>query len=145
MNINRMDHVSINVLDLAKAKEFFVGLGFVVKAEWEASGPQLDRVTGLRNAKTSCVALGIPNGETWLELVHYHSPVDSRPAPNEVSSPGLRHLCLNVESLDEMIRHIERQGYTIIHPVEPFGETYRLCYVRGPEGILLEMAETSRR
>ena len=142
MNINRMDHVSINVLDLAAATRFFVSLGFIVKGEWEASGPQLDRVTGLRNAKTSCVALGIANGETWLELVHYHSPIDSHPPSNEVYSPGLRHLCLNVESLDEMIRLVEQQGYTAVHPVEPFGETYRLCYVRGPEDILLELAET---
>lgn len=142
MKINRMDHVSINVLDLAAATRFFVSLGFIVKGEWEASGPQLDRVTGLRNAKTSCVALGIANGETWLELVHYHSPVDSHPPSNEVYSPGLRHFCLNVESLDEMIRLVEQQGYTAVHPVEPFGETYRLCYVRGPEDILLELAET---
>jgi len=142
MNINRIDHVSINVLDLAEATRFFVSLGFVVKGEWEASGPQLDRVTGLRNAKTSCVALGIPTGETWLELVHYQSPVDSHTAFNEVYSSGLRHLCLNVESLDEIIRLVERQGYPVIHPVEQFGEAYRLCYIRGPEGILLELAET---
>lgn len=145
MKINRIDHVSINVLDLAGATRFFVSLGFVVKGEWDSSGPQLDRVTGLHGAKTSCVALGVLNGETWLELVHYQAPVDSNPAAKEVYSPGLRHLCLNVESLDEMIRLIEQQGYTVIHPVEQFGETYRLCYVRGPEGILFELAETIQR
>ncbi|MGE6555617.1 VOC family protein [Exiguobacterium artemiae] len=145
MKINRIDHVSINILDLTEGTRFFVNLGFVVKGEWEASGVQLNRVTGLRDAKTSCVALGVPGGETWLELVHYQEPVDTREPTNEVYSPGLRHLCLNVESLDEMIKLIEQQGYTIIHPVEQFGETYRICYVRGPEGILLELAETIQR
>lgn len=145
MKINRMDHVSINVLDLTAATRFFVSLGFVVKGEWEASGPQLDRVTGLREAKTSCVALAIPDGETWLELVHYLAPMDTREPINEVNSRGLRHLCLNVESLDKMIQLVELQGYPVIHPVEQFGETYRLCYVRGPEGILLELAETIQK
>ena len=141
MKVNRIDHVSINVLSLVEVTHFFVSLGFVVKGEWESSGPQLDRITGLRNVKTSCAALGVPDGETWLELVQYQNPVDTGQSSNEVHAAGLRHLCLNVESLDAMMTIVNEQGYTSISPAEQFGETYRICYVRGPEGIILEITE----
>lgn len=70
MKVNKIDHVSINVSDLAAAKAFFLDIGFEVRAEWEMEGELLDRVLGLRDAKTACVALGAPGSQAWIELVN---------------------------------------------------------------------------
>nr|WP_144921002.1 VOC family protein [Paenibacillus bovis] len=142
MNIHRMDHVSINVNDLAGAKEFFLDLGLQVHAEWELDGEQLDRIVGLKGVKTECVGLGMPDGETWIELVKYHSPLNEtaheQPSPNTL---GIIHICFAVEDLDAIIAKLKKRGTEIFSEIEQYEESYKLCYVRGPKGIILELAE----
>ncbi|WGG44620.1 VOC family protein [Rossellomorea sp. DA94] len=142
MKINRMDHISINVNDLSKAKEFFVDLGLEVKAEWEMDGELLDTVVGMKGVKTSCVGMGLPDGLTWLELVKYLTPSDEKGIqqtfPNTL---GIRHICFAVEDLETMVAHLKRKGTETFSEIQQYEERYRLCYVRGPEGIILELAE----
>ena len=145
MKITRMDHISINVNDLSKTKEFFVDLGLEVKAEWEMDGELLDKVVGMKDVKTSCVGMGVPNGQVWIELVKYRTPSDEngiqQTHPNTL---GIRHICFAVDDLDTMVAHLKEKGTEIFSEVQQYEDTYRLCYVRGPEGIILELAEEIR-
>ena len=142
MKINRIDHVSINVNDLSEAKAFFVDLGLEVKAEWELDGEQLNKVVGLKDVKTACVGLGMPDGQAWLELVKFYTPSDE----NEIQTPlantlGIRHICFNVEDIEAIVSKLKKKGTEIFSDIEQYEESYKLCYVRGPEGIILELAE----
>lgn len=141
MKITRMDHISINVNDLSKAREFFIDLGLEVKAEWEMDGELLDKVVGMKDVKTSCVGMGLPDGQTWIELVKYRTPSDEKGIqqtfPNTL---GIRHICFAVEDLETMVAHLKRKGTETLSEVQQYEDRYKLCYVRGPEGIILELA-----
>lgn len=142
MKINRIDHVSINVNDLSKAKAFFLDLGLEVKAEWESEGEQLDKIVGLNDVKTACVGLGAPDGQAWIELVKFYSPSDEtsfqQPTANTL---GIRHICFAVEDIEAIAAKLKKKGTEIFSEIQQYGESYKLCYVRGPEGIILELAE----
>lgn len=142
MKVNRIDHVSINVNKLSEAKAFFLDIGLEVKAEWEMQGNQLDRLVGLENVKTECVALGMPDGQTWIELVKFHTPTDDldtqQPYANKL---GIRHICFAVEDLGAIVALLKKKGLETFSEIEQYENSYKLCYVRGPEGIILELAE----
>ena len=142
MTIQRMDHVGINVDDLAAAIEFFVDLGLELQAEWSAEGPALDRIVGLEGVQTSVAMLQTPDGNGRLELVKFHSPAsqgdDGHALPN---APGLRHITFAVDDLDAVLTRLRARGAELVGELERFGDTYRLCYIRGPEGIIIELAE----
>ncbi len=141
LKINRIDHVSINVNDLSAAKAFFLDLGLEVKAEWELEGEQLDRIVGLNNVKTACVGMGMPGGQAWIELVKFYSPPSediSRPSANTL---GIQHICFAVEDIEAIIERLKKKGTEIFSEIQQYEESYKLCYVRGPEGIILELAE----
>lgn len=145
MKINRIDHVSINVKDLAAAKAFFVDVGLEVKAEWELEGEQLDRIVGLKGVKTTCVGLGMPDGQAWLELVKFISPADETDFQNpSANTLGIRHICFNVEDIEAIVAKLKKKGMETFSEIEQYGESYKLCYVLGPEGIILELAENIR-
>ncbi|WP_147533033.1 VOC family protein [Bacillus marasmi] len=142
MKINRIDHVSINVNDLSEAKAFFIDLGLEVKAEWELDGEQLDRIVGLKGVKTACVGLGMPDGKTWIELVKYITPSDEGEIQQTFANTlGIRHICFAVEDIEAIIAKLKQKGTEVFSEIEQYGESYKLCYVRGPEGIILELAE----
>jgi catechol 2,3-dioxygenase-like lactoylglutathione lyase family enzyme len=140
MKVNRIDHVSINVNNLSEAKAFFFDIGLEVKAEWELEGDQLDRIVGLKNVKTSCVGLGMPDGHTWIELVKYYTPAGESdpqlPSPNTL---GIRHICFDVEDLEAIVAVLKEKGIETFSEIEQYEDSYRLCYIR--EGIILELAE----
>jgi catechol 2,3-dioxygenase-like lactoylglutathione lyase family enzyme len=142
MKINRIDHVSINVQDLSEAKAFFLDLGLEVQAEWELDGEQLDRIVGLKDVKTECVGLGMPDGQVWIELVKFHSPSDEKdiqqPSANTL---GIRHICFAVEDIETIVANLKKKGMEIFSEIQQYEGSYKLCYVRGPEGIILELAE----
>ncbi|PFH90581.1 VOC family protein [Bacillus sp. AFS088145] len=143
MVINRIDHVSINVNDLSEAKAFFLDLGLEVKAEWELAGEQLDRIVGLNNVKTACVGMGMPDGQVWIELVKFYTPSDEREIQQPLANTlGIRHICFNVEEIEAIIAKLKKRGTEIFSEIQQYEESYKLCYVRGPEGIILELAET---
>lgn len=145
MKINRIDHVSINVNDLSKAKAFFLDLGLEVHAEWELDGEQLDRIVGLTNVKTACVGLGMPDGQAWIELVKFYTPSDEKDIQRPLANTlGIRHICFAVDDLEAIVAKLKKKGTEIFSEIQQYEESYKLCYVRGPEGIILELAENIR-
>lgn len=142
MKINRIDHVSINVNDLSEAKAFFLDLGLEVQAEWELDGEQLDRIVGLEGVKTACVGLGMPDGQTWIELVKFYTPSDESDFQQPLANTlGIRHICFAVEDIEAIVAKLKEKGMEIFSEIQQYEESYKLCYVRGPEGIILELAE----
>ena len=145
MKINRIDHVSINVNNLSEAKAFFLDLGLEVQAEWELDGEQLDRIVGLNNVKTACVGLRMPDGEAWIELVKFYMPSDEQDIQQPFANTlGIRHICFAVEDIEAIVAKLKSKGAEIFSEIQQYEESYKLCYVRGPEGIILELAEKIR-
>jgi len=145
MKINRIDHVSINVNNLSEAKAFFLDLGLEVQAEWELDGEQLDRIVGLKNVKTACVGLGMPDGQAWIELVKFYTPSDEKDIQQPFANTlGIRHICFAVEDIEAIVAKLKKKGTEIFSEIQQYEESYKLCYVRGPEGIILELAEKIR-
>jgi catechol 2,3-dioxygenase-like lactoylglutathione lyase family enzyme len=137
-----MDHVGIVVDDLASATEFFVELGLVVQGEWSAEGRSVDRIVGLEGVRADVAMMQTPDGNGRLELAKFHSPShqgDNRHAP--ANTPGLRHLTFAVEDIDAVVARLRARGAELVGELERYGDSYRLCYIRGPEGIIIELAE----
>lgn len=142
MKIKHVDHIGINVEDLESAKTFFTDLGFSVMGEMTMEGELLDRVTGLKNARDDLVMLQAPDGQLNIELVMYHNPVDEAGIqPSTANTLGLRHLCFQVEDLDDILAMLQQKGHKLMGEVQIYENTYKLCYIRGPEGIIIELAE----
>ena len=141
-----MDHVGIVVDDLAAATEFFVELGLVLQAEWSAEGGSVDRIVGLEGVRADVAMMQTPDGNGRLELSKFHSPPnqgdDNREAPS--NTPGIRHLSFAVEDLDAVLAGLQARGAELVGELERYGDTYRLCYIRSPEGIIIELAEKIR-
>jgi catechol 2,3-dioxygenase-like lactoylglutathione lyase family enzyme len=142
MTIQRMDHVGIVVDDLAAATEFFVELGLELQGEWSAEGRSVDRIVGLEGVRASVAMMQTPDGNGRLELTQFHSPShqdDNGHAP--ANAPGLRHITFAVEDIDAVLARLRAQGAKLVGTLERHGDSYRLCYVRGPAGIIVELAE----
>jgi catechol 2,3-dioxygenase-like lactoylglutathione lyase family enzyme len=136
MTIQRMDHVGICVDDLAGAIEFFVGLGLELSGTSSVSGEWVDRIIGLENAHSDVAFLRAPDGGTAVELFQFHSP----PAVGDTNLPanarGIRHITFAVDDVDAAV-----EGLELVGEVVRYGDVYKLAYVRGPEGIIVELAE----
>ena len=142
MAIQRMDHVGIVVDDLAAATAFFTDLGLEVQSEWEAGGDPVDRIVGLQGVQAKCAMVQTPDGHGRLELVKFHSPSGPGGDPDApANARGIRHLTFEVDDLDAALDRVGARGGELVGEVESYGEVYRLCYVRGPEGIIVELAE----
>jgi catechol 2,3-dioxygenase-like lactoylglutathione lyase family enzyme len=142
MTIQRMDHVGIVVDDLAAATDFFFELGLRLQSEWPAEGDWVDRVVGLEGVRAECAMLETPDGDGRLELVKFHAP----PGPGAdghapANAPGLRHLSFTVDDLDAAVAGVRARGGELVGEVENYENIYRLCYVHGPEGMIVELAE----
>ena len=142
MALQRMDHVGIVVDDLADAIGFFTELGLVLQSEWSAEDPRVDRIVGLDGVKTDVAMMKTPDGDGQIELVKFQSPShqgDDRHAP--ANAPGIRHLSFEIEDLDAVLAALQARGAELVGEVLRYGDTYRLCYLRGPAGIIVELAE----
>jgi catechol 2,3-dioxygenase-like lactoylglutathione lyase family enzyme len=142
MKIRHVDHVGINVEDIDTVKTFFTDLGFTVMGQTVMEGELLDKVTGLKDARDDLVMLQAPDGQLNLELVKFHNPVDEDGIqPSAANTLGLRHLCFEVEELDSIVASLQQKGHKLVGVVQTYENTYKLCYVHGPEGIIVELAE----
>jgi catechol 2,3-dioxygenase-like lactoylglutathione lyase family enzyme len=142
MKIKHIDHIGINVQNLEAAKIFFTDLGFIVVGEMAMQGELVDRVTGLKGVKDDIVMLQAPDGQLNLELVKFHHPVDEAGIQPAFSNTlGLRHLCFEVEGLDGIVKTLKQKGRELVGEVQTYEDSWKLCYVRGPEGIIIELAE----
>jgi catechol 2,3-dioxygenase-like lactoylglutathione lyase family enzyme len=137
-----MDHVGIVVDDLAAARAFFVELGLELQGEGSVEGGWVDRIVGLEGVRAELAMMETPDGHGRLELVKFHAPPGpggDRHAP--ANTPGIRHLTFAVDDVDAVVAGLRAHGAELVGEVERYEDSYRLCYVRGPEGIIVELAE----
>jgi catechol 2,3-dioxygenase-like lactoylglutathione lyase family enzyme len=137
-----MDHVGIVVNDLAAAIEFFVELGLELQGEATVEGRWVDRVVGLEGVRADIAMMQTPDGNGRLELTKFHSPSiqgDKRRTP--ANTPGIRHVTFAVEDIDGVVARLRARGAELVGELERYKDSYRLCYIRGPEGIIIELAE----
>jgi catechol 2,3-dioxygenase-like lactoylglutathione lyase family enzyme len=142
MTIQRMDHVGIVFDDLAAATAFFVELGFNLQGEGEVEGAWVDRIVGLEGVRTEFAMMETPDGHGRLELIKFHAP--SGPdgdGHSPANAPGIRHVAFLVDDIDAAVAGVRAHGAELVGEVERYENIYRLCYVRGPEGIIVELAE----
>ena len=142
MTVQRMDHVGIVVDDLAAATEFFLELGLELQGEGPVEGRWVDRVVGLEGVRAEVAMMQTPDGTGRLELSKFHSPPnegDDRHAP--ANAPGIRHVSFAVDDIDGVVAGLRARGTELVGELERYEDRYRLCYVRGPEGIIIELAE----
>ena len=142
MGIQRMEHVGIVVDDLAAATDFFLELGLVLQGEGPVEGRWVDRIVGLEGVRADIAMMQTPDGNGRLELTKFHSPPmqgDNRPAP--ANTPGIRHVAFAVKDIDAVVAGLRARGAELVGELERYEDKYRLCYIRGPEGIIIELAE----
>lgn len=142
MKIQRIDHIGIVVDDLPAATEFFVELGLKLEGQGPVEGRWADRIVGLEGVRAEVAMLQTPDGHGRLELSKFHAPTGQggdRHAP--ANTPGIRHIAFVVEDIDAVVASLRARGTELVGEVESYEDIYRLCYVRGPEGIIVELAE----
>jgi catechol 2,3-dioxygenase-like lactoylglutathione lyase family enzyme len=142
MKIHRIDHVGIVVNDLPAAKEFFLDFGLEMQGEGKVEGEWVDGVVGLHDVKAAYVMLRTPDGEANIELIEFHMPLDEkgmqRPLANTL---GIRHIAFVVEDIEAVVAKLKNKGAELFGEIRNYKNVYKLCYVRGPEGMILELAE----
>jgi len=142
MKIKKIDHTGINVEDLTAAKEFFLEMGFEVMGEQSVEGEWVGRIIGLKDVKDDIVMLRTPDGEANLELVKFHNPVDEKGIqPSYSNTLGISHICFEVEDVEGLIAKLEKKSGKLMGEIYNYKDVYKVCYFRGPEGIILELAE----
>jgi catechol 2,3-dioxygenase-like lactoylglutathione lyase family enzyme len=142
MKLKHIDHIGVVVNDLAAAKQFFLDLGFAVQGEAEEQSELLDKVVGIKGARSQVVFLQAPDGETKLELTKFLNPADKTVEQESVMyGHGYKHIALVVEGIDEIVGSLKAKGMDVFVDVYNYQDVYKLCYFRGPEGILVELAE----
>ncbi|HVZ85565.1 MAG TPA: VOC family protein [Polyangia bacterium] len=142
MTVTRMDNVGIVVADLDAAVEFFTEVGLELEGRARIEGDWAGRVTGLRGQRVEVAMMRTPDGHGRLELSRFDVPAiasDHRAAP--VNSLGYLRVMFSVGDLDDVLARLGKLGATVVDEVVDYEGIYRLCYIRGPEGILLGLAQ----
>jgi catechol 2,3-dioxygenase-like lactoylglutathione lyase family enzyme len=142
MTIQRMDHVGVVVEDLEAAIEFFVELGLERQGEGSVGGEWVDRIIGLEGTQAELSMLQTRDGHGRLELVKFNSPpAEGGDGQAPANALGIRHISFEVEDIDTIVAGLRARGGELVGELERYGDIFRLCYVRGPEGIIVELAE----
>lgn len=146
MTVRRMDNVGIVVADLDAAVNFFTELGLTLEGRMPIEGEWAGRVTGVRDQRVEVAMMRTPDGHSRIELSRFDAPAiasDHRTAP--VNSLGYLRVMFAVDDLDATLARLDNLGATVVDEVVNYEDTYRLCYIRGPEGILIGLAEDLRK
>jgi catechol 2,3-dioxygenase-like lactoylglutathione lyase family enzyme len=143
MTIQRMDNVLLVVDDLEAAIAFFVELGLELEGQATVEGRWVDRVVGLDGVRSDIAMMRTPDGHGRLELDKFHTPTAVRAEPKDapVNTLGIRRIMFAVDDIDDVFARLRRHGAELIGEVVQYEDQYRLCYVRGPEGIMVALAE----
>ena len=143
VTIQRMDHVSVVVDDLAAAIAFFTELGMELEGEAQVSGPWVDRVNRLDDVVVDIVMMRTPDGHGKLELTKFRTPtaISAEPQPAPANTLGIRSIMFAVDDVDGVIARLRAHGAELVGEVAQYEDSYRLCYVRGPAGIIVALAE----
>ncbi|HEX6694781.1 MAG TPA: VOC family protein [Longimicrobiales bacterium] len=145
MAVRRLDNVGIVVDDLDAAVEFFIELGLGLEGRGMVEGEWAGRVTGLGYQRVEIAMMRTPDGHGRLEISRFLAPAtvtDHRRAP--VNSLGYLRVMFAVDDIDDTLMRLERRGATLVGEVMQYEDTYRLCYIRGPEGVLIGLAQDLR-
>jgi catechol 2,3-dioxygenase-like lactoylglutathione lyase family enzyme len=138
-----MDNVLIVVEDLEAAKAFFEELGMELEGETQVEGPWVDRTVGLEGVRADIAMLRAPDGHGRVELSRFHSPpaIKSDPENAPANTLGIRRIMFAVEDIDDVVARLRRHGAELLDEIAQYEDVYRLCFVRGPEGIIIGLAE----
>jgi catechol 2,3-dioxygenase-like lactoylglutathione lyase family enzyme len=143
MTLQRMDNVLIVVDDLEAAKAFFVELGMELEGQTPLEGRSVDLLVGLENVRCEIAMLRTPDGHGRIELDKFYAPaaVQAEPQNAPVNTLGIRRIMFAVDDLDDVLARLRTHGAELIGEVAQYEDRYRLCYLRGPEGIIVALAE----
>lgn len=147
MTTKRLDHISVVVDDLPAAVAFFAALDLTIVGEMPIEGSWVDRINGIDDMRVDIVMMETPDGRGRLELTKFHRPplVEVRPAVAPPNALGLRSVMFAVDSVDDTVARLRGHGAELIGEVVQYEDQYRLCYLRGPAGIIVALAEELQR
>jgi catechol 2,3-dioxygenase-like lactoylglutathione lyase family enzyme len=139
----RMDNVLVVVEDLDAAIAFFLELGMELEGRMELSGEWVDRTIGVDNARDEIAMLRTPDGHGKLELTQFQHPAAVGPNPKDlpVNALGYRRIMFAVDDLDDVLARLKAHGAELVRDVVQYEDLYRLCFIRGPEGIIIGLAQ----
>ena len=143
MTLLRMDNVLIVVEDLEAAKAFFAELGMELEGETTVEGPWAGKVIGLDDVRADIAMMRTPDGNGRVELSRFHRPPAVRAEPEDAPSNalGIRRIMFAVDDVDDTVERLRSHGAELLDEIAQYEDLYRLCFVRGPEGIILGLAE----
>lgn len=143
MTLQRMDNVLIVVDDLEAAKAFFVELGMELEGQTTVEGRGVDLVVGLENVRSEIAMMRTPDGHGRVELDKFHAPAAVRTEPKNtpVNTLGIRRIMFAVDDIEDVLARLRAHGAELIGEIVQYEDMYRLCYIRGPEGIIVALAE----
>jgi len=142
MTLLRMDNILIVVDDLKAAIAFFAELGLELEGETTVEGPSVDRVVGLDGVRSDIAMMRTPDGHGRLELDKFNTPPARNSDPNApVNTLGIRRIMFAVDDIEDVLARLRTHGAELIGEVVQYEDKYRLCYVRGPEGIMIALAQ----
>ncbi len=143
MTIRRMDNVGIVVDDLATVIAFFTELGLELEGEMTVEGQWVDRIVGLDGVRNDIAMMRTPDGHSRLELIKFHTPTAASAEPKNapVNTLGIRRIMFAVEDIKDVLARLQAHGAELVGEVVQYEDQYLLCYLRGPEGIIIALAE----
>src|SRR4051812_31539084 len=143
MTIQRMDNVLIVVDDLEAAKVFFADLGMEREGETTVEGGWVDHVAGLDGVRADIAMMRTPDGHSRVELTKFHTPPAVRAGPENAptNALGIRHIMFTVDDVDDVVDRLRNHGGELVREITQYEDQYRLCFLRGPEGIIIGLAE----
>jgi len=142
-NLIRMDNVLIVVDDLEATKAFFAELGMELEGETTVEGRWVDRVVGLEGVRADIATMRTPDGHGRVELSKFHTPpaVKALPESAPANTLGIRRIMFAVEDINDVVARLQRHGAELVGEIAQYEDIYRLCFLRGPEGIIIGLAE----
>ncbi len=143
MTLQRLDNVLIVVDDLEAAKAFFAELGMELEGEATNEGPWVDRVVGLSDVRADIAMMRTPDGNGGVELSKFHTPPAVRAEPEHApaNALGIRRIMFAVDDIDNVVARLRSHGAELLGEIAQYEDLYRLCFLRGPEGIIVGLAE----
>ena len=143
MTLQRMDNVLIVVDDLEAAKAFFAELGMELEGEITVEGPWVDQTVGLNGVRATNATMRTPDGHGRIELSKFHTPaaVRAEPANAPANTLGIGRIMFAVDNIDDVVARLRNHGGELVDEIVQYEDIYRLCFLRGPEGIIIGLAE----
>ncbi|HEU4558406.1 MAG TPA: VOC family protein [Longimicrobium sp.] len=143
MSIQRMDNVLIVVEDIEAAKAFFTELGMELEGEATLEGPWVDSIVGLSGVRADITMMRTPDGQGRVELSKFHTPqaIRAEPETAPANTLGMRRIMFTVDDVDDVVARLRTHGGELVGEIAQYKDIHRLCFLRGPEGIIIGLAE----